>query len=498
MKKIAWWGVTLLLLFVCGLGYFRCPKDFARATSSDEEIILLGSDFGSTEESLSAHAITSSEVSQLTPVSENGAQKLTGYSYAPALQGENTQRHINASFFVDKRVENLDAKNYNLDEMELVFWARIDLKPGQVTRGLTVELMSDDETNKLSWVIGTSDFKSLVTRTSLSEMDKKIFGEDVSNATIGWVKFTLPVSVAQKTGEMVSGEKFTFNKITLVQTSSPAADLPINFYDIKLVKETADSVNRISAKVNDYCALILKPSAKVVTDDSKFYIGELFGPFMKTREVYSSLFVGDADYLDGTHSSDLKIMVDNGLIGSSANYYAYGSNTFKVNSHNYNISYGFFVEGRFVGVLSGNITATNYGKGAWFDVAETDFRVGETKKLNYEVHEAFKNATLTFSSTDEEVLKIIEINKTNQYVVVECVGKGSAGINILVADARLEGTEYEEDGLINDEFKIQVLKAEKNVDTTKVMLWIALGLLLGGLIYIAVKAIIDSKKIEVR
>jgi len=215
MKKFAWFGVTLLLLFVCVMGTNCCPKAFAGATSVGEEIILLGSEFGSTEESLLAHGITSSEVSTLTPVSESGTQRLSGYSYVPALQGEGTARHINASFFVDKSVESLDADEFNLNEMELVFWARIDLKPGQVTRGLTVELASEDGLNKLSWAMGAGDFKDLVTRPKLSEMDQKIFGEDVSNATIGWVKFTLPVSVAVQTGEMESGNKFTFKKTIL-------------------------------------------------------------------------------------------------------------------------------------------------------------------------------------------------------------------------------------------------------------------------------------------
>ena len=498
MKKIARLGLTFLLLLVCGLGTFCRPEFFAMATSNGEEIILLSESFALTEESLLAHGIASSEVSTLTPVNESGTLRLSGNSYAPTLQGEGMSRHINASIPVDKSVESLNASLFNLNKMELQFWARIDLTPSQVTRGLTVEVVSQDGTNKLSWVMGAVDFKNLVTRKKLSETDQKIFGEDVNVATIGWVKFTLPVSVSIQTGEMVSGNKFNIAKINLIQTSSPAADLPINFYGIKFVKEGSSSLDRISAHVNDYCSLTIKPSAKVVKEGSVFYFGELFGQFMTTKELYSSLYVGDEDYLDGTHSSLLKIRVDTGLIGSSAVYYAYGSNNFKVNSYNYNIAYGFYVDGRFISTMSGAITATDYGKGVWFDVAETEFRVGETKKLNYEVHDAFKNATLTFTSTDEDVIKIVEVNKTNHYVVVECLKKGTAGVTILVQDSRLEGTDFEENGLINDEFKISVLKAEKKVDTTKVMLWIALGILFVGLVYLAIKAIVDSKKIEVR
>ena len=59
-------------------------------------------------------------------------------------------------------------------------------------------------------------------------------------------------------------------------------------------------------------------------------------------------------------------------------------------------------------------------------------------------------------------------------------------------------TEFEDTGLKNEDFKVRVVKAEKNVDTTKVMLWIALGLLLAGLVYLAIKAIIDARKVEIK
>ena len=81
---------------------------------------------------------------------------------------------------------------------------------------------------------------------------------------------------------------------------------------------------------------------------------------------------------------------------------------------------------------------------------------------------------------------------------VETLKKGTAGIKITVTDDRLIGTSYEETGLVNTDFEIDVVKAEKNVNTTKVMLWIAFGLLMVGLVYLAVKAIIDARKIDIK
>ena len=82
--------------------------------------------------------------------------------------------------------------------------------------------------------------------------------------------------------------------------------------------------------------------------------------------------------------------------------------------------------------------------------------------------------------------------------MVETLKTGTAGIKITVTDDRLIGTDFEETGIINNEFEIEVVKQPKNTNTTKVMLWIAFGLLLAGLIYLAVKAIIDARKIEVK
>ena len=51
---------------------------------------------------------------------------------------------------------------------------------------------------------------------------------------------------------------------------------------------------------------------------------------------------------------------------------------------------------------------------------------------------------------------------------------------------------------LNEDFEIAVVKPVKKANTTKVMLWIAFGLLCVGLLYLAIKTIIDSKKIEIK
>ena len=498
MKKIACWGMIIFLTLVIGMGMIPIPEISVGAAESVEEIIILDDDFASTQGKLNEYGILEKEVLDVTPVSPGGYSKLAGSSYSPELVGEENNKYINSSINVDNSVEGLNANNYDLNTMALELWMRLDLKPGQVTRGITIEISSADEANKISWSISAENFKKLVTRDELSDLDKKLFAtDDVNVATIGWVRLTLPVSVASIQGSLVTVQKFNFEKLNIKQTSTIAGDVSIAFYDIKFVREN-DPKDRITSTINDFCVVALKPSASVNGAEDEFYYGEIFPQFLASKSVYSCLYVGDEDYLDGTHSADLKIRVETGQMGASTSYYSYGSYNFKLESHEYNIAYGFLYDGKFVSVLADNVIVGDYGDGVWLEEIDTKFRVGDKKKISYTIHSAFKNATINFESTNRDVLEIIEVNKSSRYIIVECLKNGNAGINILIQDARLEGTEYEDSGINNDNFKIQVLKAEKNVDTTKVMLWIALGLLLAGLVYLAIKAIIDSKKIEIR
>lgn len=498
MKKVVSCFFALLLVVVFGIGLVSFPKLSVGATGTNTEITILDNDFASTDESLAKYGILENQVSNITPVSPSGYQRFEGKSFVPDLTGEENNKYVNSSINVDESVLTLNASDYTLDSMALELWIRFDMKPGQITRGLEVELASADGVNKISWKMTAGELKTLATRENLSQLDQKLFGNDVNNAIVGWVKFTLPISVGVINGEMVSGGKFTFSKLNLKQTTDVASEVALMIFDVKIVSETTDAKDRITSKINNYCSVSIKPSASVLNGDDEFYYGEIFPQFLSTKAVYSSLFVGNEDYLDGTHSADLKIRVNTGLSSNSIAYFSHGSYNFKLSSHNYNIAYGFFYNDKFISVLADDIVVSDYGKGVWLEEIEDAFRVGEQKKISYNVHKAFKNATINFESTNEEVLKIVEVNKSSRYIVVECVKTGNAGINILVEDSRLEGTEFEDTGLKNEDFKVRVVKAEKNVDTTKVMLWIALGLLLAGLVYLAIKAIIDARKVEIK
>ena len=296
-------------------------------------------------------------------------------------------------------------------------------------------------------------------------------------------------------------EKF-FNayqtKDVLIQAELYELDLYLQIALINKIKKVSDKIIKNQLQKFKVESLIERTIRKNRLENQKFYKGEMFPQLLKKNEVFNACWIGDINYFDGSHENDFVVVADSGLGASSKSEFAYGSSTFSLNSSNYTISYGVRYNGKVVGLLSDNISVSDYGTGVWIDTNKDDITVGSTKKIFYTVHEAFSNASIKFESTNEEVLVIKEINFDNKYLVVETLKKGTAGIKITVTDDRLIGTSYEETGLVNTDFEIDVVKAEKNVNTTKVMLWIAFGLLMVGLVYLAVKAIIDARKIDIK
>ena len=141
MKKIACWSFAFLLVFICGMGSISIPTVSARATE-DKEIVILDKNFSSSADSLVKYGITENQVSSLTPVSPTGYQRMDGKSFIPDLTGEENNKYINTTINIDESVSLLNANEFILNSMALEMWVRIDLKPGQVTRGLNIQLFS--------------------------------------------------------------------------------------------------------------------------------------------------------------------------------------------------------------------------------------------------------------------------------------------------------------------------------------------------------------------
>lgn len=498
MTKTSRVAVTFFIIFalLVGICATPCVKTACSADSQQTIATLLAPGFA-TEEGLVNHGILQSEVNDFTPMLDSAIVRLEGASYAPALKGSEGNKHIDSTINIESNISAVDASSIDVSKIALEFWVNIDMKPNLVTRGLTISLSDDAETNKVVWTITIDELRTLFIRDELSEYDAKIFGSVVSNAPIGWVKLTLPVVTGIVSGSLVSSGKFTFENLSIAQTAETASDQEMLFYNIKLVSIDASQTENTSY-ISSYSAIKIMQTAKVLDEDADYYIGERFPQFLSRRDFFHCCWIGKTNYLDGNNDSSLRILTDSGIGSSSKDYYAYGSSSFVIRSSQYTISYGLDYNGRFVGLLTETLLASNYGKGVWLDSTIEDIEVGKEIKIYFNVHNAFANATIKFTSTDEKVLEILEVNTINKYVVVKALKKGTAGISISVVDDRLQGTDYEDTGIINEDFEVDVVNPRKEVNTTEIMLWIAFGLMCIGLVYLAIKAIIDAKKIEIK
>lgn len=498
MRKIINVSLAIVIAVCFGLGVI--PGTNATVTHAGTQnrlVSILSPNFGDTVEGLTAHNIAESELSDYTPYDSTSSIRMSGKSYMPALVGEDGKRHVDASFNVDPTLAEFDATTLTATTTALQLWVNFNQKPSVISRGITITLSNQAETNVISWVITTDEIKALTARDSVSGYDVNVFGTAVSNTPVGWVKLTLPVVSGAVTGDFVSDGKLDYAKCSIVQTGETGADQPLGFYDLAFVKISTGTTEKMSEILN-YTQIIVLSSADISKDDANYYVGELFPKFMSAKEVFSACWVGDTNYLAHENISKMKVMTDTGVGSTSTSYYAMGASDFLINHTSYTIAYGFMYQDRFVSIINEKISATDYGMGVWIDSEADDIVIGETKRIYFTVHDAFKGATIKFESTDADVLEIKEVNIVNKYLVVEAHKKGTAGIKISVTDDRLEGTEYEATGIINEEFEVDVVKATKKANTTVILLWVGLGMILVGLIYLAVRAIIDARKIEIK
>lgn len=496
MKKASKIILSSLMIFAFVFGTLFMPILGTElvASASEKSFQIIETTIGNTEESLTSFGITQDEVSKDTPFNANTFTKLAGNSYKPTLIGDTNQKYINSTIKINGFSE-LDASGVDPSKLSLEFYVDFDKKPNLINRGLSIEFSDETGANILLWDLSLEDIKALTTRTTLSTFDKKIFGTAVTNTPVGWVKVSLPIATATVTGEVITGGKFNYTKLKLSQMSG-LIDQSLKFYDMKLVENVVTKTENTS-DILDYANVYTKPNLTVVPTDTKYYINEYFPKFMTTSEFFVACRVGNVDYLDGNHSENLVIQTDNGL--GTTKTFAYGSNSFVIESPNYRIDYGFKHDGKFVSVLNGSFSASDYGKGVWLETIDEDMVIGEVRKVKYTVHEAFSGASIGFASSNSDVLKIKEVNQINKYIIVEAVSNGNAQVVITINDDRLNNnSKYEETGLENSELEIKVVKPKAKTNTTVVMLWVAFGLLSAGLVYVAIKAIIDARRIEIK
>lgn len=491
-KKIT--AFLLATFMVLGfIGFQGLSLDSVFAAEEVVRYSLLAPTYADSLESLVNLGINEANVDSFTPYNEENFQRMLGKSFAPSVEGEEGNKKFNATINISDKVSEITLSADGTANFVFNTWMFFDEKLINITKGITFTLLDNSGSNSIKLEISGENLQAYLTRTKLTGYDDLIFSS-ITNAKIGWCYLSIPFSSGVINGSIVNGNKLNLTKLNITQEDNHAAVLPISFYDINLTVD--NTITEPKVIIQEYANIKVRSNV-VVSDDYAYYQGENFSDVLTKSEVFASCFVGRENYLLQENSSKLVVEADPELGRNQIVEFAYGSNGFKMVHSSYNIRYCIKYNGNNYCVLSDKLIVSSYGKGVWIKPITGDLEIGKEYKLYYEVHEAFTGDSITFTSSDEDVLKVVDINKLERYIVVRAEKKGDVTIKILLQDDRLIDTGNEE-GLVNEDFSVSVVKPSKNVNTTKVLLWITLGLFVVGLIYLVVKAIIAARKVEVK
>lgn len=497
MKKLRVIVAGVLCLCTLVLGFGVQPKKNAKSAQTNTTYSILSSDFASSLESLTSLGISETNVDDYTPYNNLTYSRMGGKSYRPNISGEEGHKIVNTTLNVSTMASKIDLSGVqDKNDLALSMWVNFDTKLSNITKSLTVTLTDDSNSNSISWTIDGLTFQNLLNRDEIGEYDELIFGSKAL-ALIGWCQLELPFSKSTTVGSIINGAGVVFTKLIIAQSGAEFADdQPLSFYDIHLKED--ENLTDYKAFIQDYANISIKSGVKAVDNQKSYYIGETFADSLTKSQVFNACYVGRVNYLDPNNNNLLVVEANPEMGSSSIKTFSYGVGTFKIEEDSYKIKYCIKYNGKNYSVLSGTLNASNYGKGIWIEPIEEDLIIGKEYALSYDIHKAFTGDIITFLSSDESVLKIVSIDKTNKSITVKAVKVGSVTITATLQDDRLVGTDYEDTGIINDNFTVKVVKEAKKANTTKIMLWIALGIILAILVYVAVKEIIKIRKIEVK
>lgn len=483
--------IASLLLF-CGIIIPTIVRDKSYAAEEDVEHFLLSSAFADSLENLIDQNISQGEIDNFTPFDDSYYGRMGGNSLRPELVGEEGYKVIDKTINISSQVEDINLAGKDTTHYVLSMWVFFDVSLYNITRNLEITLF-DDNNNSIKFSMAPELLQDILKREELERYDAKIF-TSVNSAKIGWSKIYLPFTSGIVNGNIVNANQFNFTKLKIAQESVNSVDLPLSFYNIALLER--DDITTPTAEVQDYANIVTKQVA-IVDDKTVYYKGERFSNVLTKHQLIAACYVGRENYLNASNESNLVVEADPGLGFANIITFSYGSNGFIMDKSSYTIRYCIKYNGKNIAVATDMLVVSSYGKGIWIEPISGDLEIGKEYKLYYDIHDAFKGDGVSFSSSDEDVLKIIEVNKMERFLKVKAEKKGNATIKAMLQDDRLVDTSYE-NGIVNEEFKVSVVKASSKINTTVVLLWSALGLIIVALIYMAVRAIISARKVEVK
>lgn len=487
-----------LCVVLCGL-FLAVPSGIAQKQCFAEEEI---SSKTTNEIKLAQTAgLSSQEKTDFAPLGEN-KQEMSGSSWVPQKNGG---YNIDDEILFAGSVEGL-----NTNKLYMKVWIYF---PYFLTNDLVITLSDETNTNSIEWSLETSrgaqgelaGFSALLKKNYQNDfpgsIDLKFYSED--NVPFGWNLIVLPFSKGSKTGEVVSAGELVVNTLHIKQNELMQSAEQLYVHSIQF--GSSEQTNIFVDKSQEFVRVEFSQDLKSLVN-GEHYINEYFNlPEIayseeNTKGIFKAVRFGETNVLKEEGFSQYFSLKINDV------NYEYGS---KFHIQNVENTIKFMVKNPLdskPAVLVGLVVlkASSYGTGVWFVSDELNMEVGHTQKISYKIHKAFTGATITFSSLDNSVAEIIDVDSEHQTVTIRAKKAGEVNIRIKVQDPILYGyspdgtTIVEEDGLINDRLLVKVSVVKDTSKPVKIVLWVAFGGVVVYLGYLLVAWYKKSRNFEVK
>ncbi len=482
---------------------FFVTKNVAKA--EETEVVLFDGTYNFSSASKTSESFT--------PFDFTNSARMTGSSWKLATaekiytDGADVEHAYN---YADDFLTFDAAQNISGDGKSLFIWMYF----GKSTAPKHEISLLVDETNYIKWTLNQTVIQGLLQKTggstpTISSYDAEVYHDtsisDYSDVPFGWNLIELPFSLASATGTASNTEATTFASIKIVQSAVCAYEDNMLVYSA-YVDFTTSGVNTYTNAEEQDNVIFNIGKISAPSDGTSYYAGEDFNlpSFNDIFGPTNYLWVGKTDYstfsdilqyenyfmikmVNGTDTQDFDL--GEGTKLSAGIYNVYTCITPQENGGEAVLLENFYFE------------CKSYGQGIWFIETALSGKIGETYTINYKIDNAFKEASfnneVVVGFGTEGVLELVEHNKSASYIKVKVLKEGSTSIVLTLTSDRLSQRSNLEE-LVNSSFVVTCTPEVEENKTTKILLWVTLGIIVSGGIAFGIYSLVKSKKIEVK
>lgn len=520
MKKIIY-SICLIIFAVmmalCGVGA-SVPLFFSSADEVNSESSVI--------QVVNSYTNSKNKV-EFTPLEKvNGeytGKRVEGFSFKPTRDSAN-----NNMVFQQTKVGNIFSGLNSLTESEVAnqgvkIWMYFDSNINTAGSCYDLEvgfLNSENQSQKITFELSSNTVRQIVEdydaiySTVGSGANKNNYDTSFSNVPYGWVQVSLPFAEIEslESVKIEGEEKYNFSGLDSLYISQDTGTYSpsfVYFYSIELMSGYLQTSTIVAVDHQPYVFVMINSDNISALTKETLYIGERFN-LPKVDEVFKSIWMGEKNLLLEEYATSDYFMISVRHAGETSTYF-YGSDddslkydrrSFKLTGGEYAINFCFGTnDGSYPAVVSVvKFTPEDYGTGVWFTENLVELKVGETTTLSYKIHKVFDAPGFRpiFKSTDETVFKIKDVDYTNRKVTIEAVSEGSANIEIIVFDDRINTYTDYENGITNTNLAVSVEKEKNSVDVVAILLYISAGMFVVYLGFMLYKVIKNRNNYDVR